>query len=266
MSTARTTSKASSRVTNLQPKESLTGDLSLGKDMALSRSSSYRGPAVPTGAHGVVYPRVMRVDWMQEQKEVMLENPGKPVRSDLTRQTLRTPHRQGQESQTCAMCVPQCNVLPPRRLSDRQVFPKCKAIAGMKANAESTEMLTIATAPVGNLHVVAYSILFILSDNRAQRVLEALSSLLQALDQLTVALGGYARPEPTSRGKALPPPRFPFQGRGELLCEHSPWGTPGTFMVTADRTVSFCTVLQVPGSGPASPELTTTHLASKHLS
>ena len=27
------------------------------------------GPAVPTGAHGVVYPRVMRVDWMQEQKE-----------------------------------------------------------------------------------------------------------------------------------------------------------------------------------------------------
>ena len=38
------------------------------------------GPAVPTGAHGVVYPRVMRVDWMQEQKEVALENAGKPVR------------------------------------------------------------------------------------------------------------------------------------------------------------------------------------------
>ena len=33
-----------------------------------------------------------------------------------------------------------------------QMFPKCKATAGMKANAESTEMVTIATAPVGNLH------------------------------------------------------------------------------------------------------------------
>lgn len=33
-----------------------------------------------------------------------------------------------------------------------QVFPKCKAIAGMKANAENTEMVTIATAPVSNLH------------------------------------------------------------------------------------------------------------------
>lgn len=32
------------------------------------------------------------------------------------------------------------------------VFPKCKAIAGMKANAENTEMVTIATAPVSNLH------------------------------------------------------------------------------------------------------------------
>lgn len=50
MSTARTTSKASSRVTNLQPKESLTGDLSLGKDMALSRSSSYRGKTTWEGA------------------------------------------------------------------------------------------------------------------------------------------------------------------------------------------------------------------------
>ena len=28
-----------------------------------------------------------------------------------------------------------------------QVFPKCKAIAGMKANAENTEMVPIATAP-----------------------------------------------------------------------------------------------------------------------
>lgn len=28
------------------------------------------------GAHGVVYPRVMRVDWMQAQKEVVLEDAG----------------------------------------------------------------------------------------------------------------------------------------------------------------------------------------------
>lgn len=33
-----------------------------------------------------------------------------------------------------------------------QVFPKYKTIAGMKANAENTEMVTIATAPVSNLH------------------------------------------------------------------------------------------------------------------
>ena len=33
-----------------------------------------------------------------------------------------------------------------------QVFPKCKAIAGMKANAENTEMVPIATAPASNLH------------------------------------------------------------------------------------------------------------------
>lgn len=32
------------------------------------------------GAHGVVYPRVMRVDWMQEQKEVVLEEARKPIR------------------------------------------------------------------------------------------------------------------------------------------------------------------------------------------
>ena len=30
------------------------------------------------GAHGVVYPQVMRVDWMQEQKEVVLEDAGNP--------------------------------------------------------------------------------------------------------------------------------------------------------------------------------------------
>lgn len=32
------------------------------------------------GAHGVVYPQVMRVDWMQEQKEVVLEDARKPIR------------------------------------------------------------------------------------------------------------------------------------------------------------------------------------------
>ena len=32
------------------------------------------------GAHGVVCPRAMRVDWMEEQKEVMLEDTRKPVR------------------------------------------------------------------------------------------------------------------------------------------------------------------------------------------
>ncbi|MXQ94173.1 hypothetical protein E5288_WYG010395 [Bos mutus] len=62
--------------------QSLTGGLREDEEekaLKAFRILSYR-ICSPYGAHGVVCPRAMRVDWMEEQKEVMLEDTRKPVR------------------------------------------------------------------------------------------------------------------------------------------------------------------------------------------